>query len=323
VRTLARLFARFLIVAIAVASAAAVAPAAGTPPAMVAPGVVVAGVDVGGLGFSTARRAVHDSLRRPLHFSYGTREWHVAVERFAPAVDVDDAVTAALRAGPQAHVELPVRLTPGRVAQYVAALAAELDEPAQNARLAGLDGALRPRIEPERAGQKLAGQQLVNAIRRALIENDRTPIKLNVRPVEPEVRVADIGQVVVVRRESKRLSLYQGATLVRTFPIATGKAEYPTPLGQFSIVDMQRNPWWRPPPSDWAKDAKPIPPGPDNPLGTRWMGFDRYMVGIHGTSDSDSIGTPASHGCIRMYTRDAEWLFDRIRWGTPVFVVGA
>jgi lipoprotein-anchoring transpeptidase ErfK/SrfK len=87
---------------------------------------------------------------------------------------------------------------------------------------------------------------------------------------------------------------------------------------------MQRDPWWIPPPnSAWAAGEKPIPPGPGNPLGTRWMGLSAPAVGIHGTPDAASIGYSASHGCIRMRVPDAEWLFEHVRVGTPVAIVDA
>ena len=79
---------------------------------------------------------------------------------------------------------------------------------------------------------------------------------------------------------------------------------------------MQRNPWWYPPEgSAWAEGAKPIPPGPGNPLGTRWMGISSPYVGIHGTPDAASIGYSASHGCIRMLIPQVEWLFQRVEVG--------
>ena len=84
---------------------------------------------------------------------------------------------------------------------------------------------------------------------------------------------------------------------------------------------MQRNPWWYPPPSGWAADSDPVPPGPGNPLGTRWMGISAPYVGIHGTPDAASIGYSASHGCIRMRIPDAEWLFRHVDVGTPVFIL--
>jgi L,D-transpeptidase ErfK/SrfK len=98
---------------------------------------------------------------------------------------------------------------------------------------------------------------------------------------------------------------------------------YPTPLGRFRIVVKWKNPWWYPPDSDWAEGKEPIPPGPGNPLGTRWMGISAPGVGIHGTPDAASLGYSLSHGCIRMAISEAEWLFTRIDVGTTVFIVRA
>jgi lipoprotein-anchoring transpeptidase ErfK/SrfK len=111
--------------------------------------------------------------------------------------------------------------------------------------------------------------------------------------------------------------------LERTFGVATGQASYPTPLGRFHIVVKWRNPWWYPPSSPWAHGLKPVPPGPGNPLGTRWLGLSAPGVGIHGTPDAASIGYSASHGCIRMRIPEAEWLFRHVELGTAVFIVGA
>ena len=106
------------------------------------------------------------------------------------------------------------------------------------------------------------------------------------------------------------------------FRVATGQSSYPTPIGQFEIIVKQRNPWWYPPAgSAWAEGEEPVPPGPGNPLGTRWMGISSPYVGIHGTLDSCSIGYSASHGCVRMLIPEVEWLFERVDVGTPVFIV--
>ena len=118
--------------------------------------------------------------------------------------------------------------------------------------------------------------------------------------------------MIWISRGSNTLRLYDGESFVRSFGVATGQARYPTPSGLWQIVDMQRNPWWRPPDSEWAKGEKPVPPGPGNPLGTRWMGLNAAGVGIHGTPDAASIGYSASHGCIRMQIPDAEWLFTHV-----------
>ena len=132
---------------------------------------------------------------------------------------------------------------------------------------------------------------------------------------------ADLGKVIVIKRASNQLLYFDGDKLKRSFRVATGQSSYPTPIGKFEIVTMQRNPWWYPPQdSAWAEGAEPIPPGPGNPLGTRWMGLDAAGVGMHGTPDAASIGYSASHGCIRMRIPDAEWLFDHVHIGTPVFI---
>jgi L,D-transpeptidase ErfK/SrfK len=129
--------------------------------------------------------------------------------------------------------------------------------------------------------------------------------------------------VIVVRRGSHRLFLYDGTKLVRRLPVGTGRSANPTPLGRFTIVSKIRNPWWYPPHSGWADGLQPIPPGPGNPLGTRWMGLSARGIGIHGTPDRSSVGYSRSHGCIRMLPREAEWLFRRVRVGTPVVIVAA
>jgi lipoprotein-anchoring transpeptidase ErfK/SrfK len=142
------------------------------------------------------------------------------------------------------------------------------------------------------------------------------------------VRPRDVGRVVVIRRGSRTLTLYRpaGAGPMRVqarFPVAVGLPAYPTPIGDFRIATKQRNPWWFPPSAPWASGSSPIPPGPGNPLGTRWMGLNVGAVGIHGTPDAASVGYSASHGCIRMRIASAEWLFERVRVGTPVFIRSA
>jgi lipoprotein-anchoring transpeptidase ErfK/SrfK len=129
------------------------------------------------------------------------------------------------------------------------------------------------------------------------------------------------GQIIVDLGDL-RLYLYRDGRLVKSYPVATGQPAYPTPTGTYAIITMTKDPTWLPPDSDWAKEAQPIPPGTENPLGTRWMGTSASGVGIHGTPPSadSSIGTYASHGCIRMHNWDAVDLFDRISIGMRVVI---
>ncbi len=314
----ARPLVAFLLVA---AVACAAAPAAERPAVPIARGVTVGGVDVGGLTSEPARRVLEAHFGRPLRFAFGGDRWSVAPERLGLAA-VDDAVSDALRARRGEDVRIDVSVRGRAVQRYVRRLARRHSRPAKDSELAGLVG-LQPAFTEARWGRTIRRKPLAEAIWRALKTGERNRIALQLRLIRPKVTPETFGPVVVIRRESKRLDLFNGPRLVRSFGVATGSAQYPTPVGMFSIVDMQRNPWWRPPPSDWAKGAEPIPPGPGNPLGTRWMGISAPAVGIHGTPDAASIGYSVSHGCIRMRIPDAEYLFTQVRIGTPVVIVGA
>jgi lipoprotein-anchoring transpeptidase ErfK/SrfK len=120
----------------------------------------------------------------------------------------------------------------------------------------------------------------------------------------------------------RTLYLYGGGEEpVKTYRVAVGMPAYPTPTGDFRIINKEVDPTWNPPDSRWAAGMGPVPPGPGNPLGTRWMGLNSPGIGIHGTYANSSIGTAASHGCIRMYVHEAEDLFARVFVGTPVKIV--
>ena len=143
-----------------------------------------------------------------------------------------------------------------------------------------------------------------------------TPIPL----VDRDVLSRLLGSIKI-SISRRKLYLYSEGKLVRTFGVAVGMPQYPTPQGNFYIISKVRNPTWTPPPSPWAAGAEPVPPGPGNPLGTRWMGLSTPSVGIHGTPLDSSIGTAASHGCIRMHISQNEQLFELVYIGTPVSIV--
>jgi lipoprotein-anchoring transpeptidase ErfK/SrfK len=306
---------------LAASAAVAFAPAVGSPKP-IGPGVHIAGLDATGLDAEQARRTIDRLYAKPLRFRLGEQEWQVPPAQLGAEPLVGEAVSRALRADDGAAVEVRVAVDKNRVRRYVAELDRRFLVPAQDARLVGLVG-MRPSISEASWGHAVRQRTMVAAITRMLRTRIRPRIPVVLRPLKPEVTRARFGPVIVIQRESKQLRLFDGSRLVRTFPIATGTAQYPTPTGTFSIVDKQRNPWWRPPDSDWAKGAKPIPPGPGNPLGTRWMGLSAPLVGIHGTPDAASIGYSASHGCIRMHIPDATWLFEQVDFGTPVIIVSA
>ena len=288
---------------------------------LIAEGVTIGRTEVGSMTPAEAKAMVQKAFNEALTIRFGRTAVSVPPGRLGATARVRLAIEQARRAAPHARVPLFVTLRAGGVSRYVRALARRFDRPAQAAELVSLRR-LRPWITKERAGKQLKQRNAVRRIVAALRMHQRS-VRIRAVRVEPGVTRARFGPIVVIRRDSKRLHLYRGMRLWKRFGVATGQSEYPTPIGHFSIVTMQRHPWWYPPDSEWAEGEEPIPPGPGNPLGTRWMGLSVGGVGMHGTPDAASIGYSASHGCIRMHIREAEWLFNRVRVGTPVFIVRA
>ncbi len=116
---------------------------------------------------------------------------------------------------------------------------------------------------------------------------------------------------VVVSIPDRALAVIEEGTVLKVYPAAVGRAGSPTPVGRFTIINRIKDPGW------YGRNHV-IAPGPDNPLGTRWLGLSRKHYGIHGTNDPHSIGAAASSGCIRMYQADVEELYELVNVGDPV-----
>jgi lipoprotein-anchoring transpeptidase ErfK/SrfK len=282
-------------------------------------GVKVGGVHVGGLAPQAALEVVRTAFRSPLRLRVGARVLPATPEQLGAVAYVKAAVARARHARPGSAVELRVVVRGGAVRSYVDSLAQRFDRDPVDSKL--LLRNLAPFITKGSDGRKLDATGARAAILHALAANSRGTLRLELRSVPQAVSRANFGYVIVIRRESKRLNYYRGMRLVRAFGVAVGQSAYPTPLGRFTILVKWRNPWWYPPASPWAEGLKPVPPGPGNPLGTRWMGLSSPGVGIHGTPDDASIGYSLSHGCIRMHIPEAEWLFEHVDVGTNVFIV--
>jgi lipoprotein-anchoring transpeptidase ErfK/SrfK len=144
--------------------------------------------------------------------------------------------------------------------------------------------------------------------------------------VQPKVSTAQLAKkypaVLIVDRDSFRLTLYKNLKKAKTYGIAVGQVGLDTPAGLYTIQNKAVNPAWHVPNSAWAGDlAGKVIPGddPTNPIKARWMGiYDG--VGVHGTSDDASIGSRASHGCIRMHVPDVEELYDQVPVGAPIYI---
>ena len=289
-------------------------------PTTIAAGVTVGGeVLVGGLSPTEATAVVKAFFARPLTLKFGTVTLRVAPKQLGASSYAGDAIRRARTALPGANVPLKVAAPQPRIERYVRGLAKRFDREPVDAELL-LRGS-KPFVTKEQPGRRLRQLLAVQDLFRSLKTHARAPLVLRPEAVPPRTTRASIGDVIVIRRGINQLSLYDGMKLRRTFGVATGQSRYPTPLGSFRVIVKWRNPWWYPPASDWAKDAEPIPPGPGNPLGTRWMGISAPAVGIHGTPDPASIGYSVSHGCIRMRIPEVEWLFNQVDVGTPVYIV--
>ena len=311
--------------ALTVLVVAALAPALrgdAAPPVLIQPGVTLAGVSVGGMSNEQAQAALRPAFAEPVRLVYGDSRWRLQPTRFGGQVTIADGVLQALGAQAGAAVPLVPEVDRQEVGRFVNALDKRISTLPKDAELKGLKG-LRPQFVKEKAGVKVLRALTVRRIMRALQSTQLRRTRVAVKVLEPARTVGKFGAVIVIRRGANELRYYRGAKLMRRFGVATGQSVYPTPTGTFSIVDMQLNPWWLPPDSPWAAGKKPIPPGPGNPLGTRWMGLSAPGVGIHGTPDDASIGYSASHGCIRMHIPDAEWLFHHVKVGTPVVITDA
>ena len=289
------------------------------PPAGIAAGDTIAGIPVGGLTPDAALALVRSRFAARLPIRIAGRRLEPTPQALGAVAYAQNAVAKARVARPRTSVPLTVRVDGRKVRAYVEKLALRFDRRPVDSRL--LLRNLRPFVTRDAAGRSLDRAAATTAIVGALRANSRAPLALTVRLQPASVSRRSFGSIIVIRRGSNRLFLYDGMRLRRTFGVATGQARYPTPLGRFRIVVKWTNPWWYPPDSDWAKGQKPVPPGPTNPLGTRWMGLDAPGVGIHGTPEPGSIGYSVSHGCIRLAIPNAEWLFERVSIGTPVFIV--
>jgi lipoprotein-anchoring transpeptidase ErfK/SrfK len=312
---------RTTVALLAAAGLACAAAPASTPTRTIPAGVTVAGIHVGGLTAEPARHRIETSFSRALRIVTPRGVATVDPARAGAVVDVDAAVASALTATPRSGIAVPVRYSPKLAAQIVDGLAKRFDRAPVNATVVGADAG-GPLFSATRAGLAVDRKTMRAAIGQLLRDGTRGPLRLVTHAVAPKRTAAGFGHVIVITRGANTLRLYDGTQLVRSFRVATGQAIYPTPAGIWRIVDMQRDPWWYPPTYDeWAKGLKPVPPGPGNPLGTRWMGLNSPGVGIHGTDAPASIGYSASHGCIRMQVPEAEWLFEHVNVGTPVVIL--
>ncbi len=179
-----------------------------------------------------------------------------------------------------------------------------------------------PVFQSATPGRVVTAARVLDGLRQSLVVHRVVTVPLT--PVGPPAETAGTRSVIVVHAGDNRLYLYQDHVLTRTFPVATGSPDFPTPKGRFAIQVMRRAPTWiNPhPTTGWGLTMPAvIPPGPTNPLGLRAMNLTAPNIRIHGTPQDRSVGYSVSHGCVRMHNSDVVQLFDLVGVGATVFIV--
>jgi lipoprotein-anchoring transpeptidase ErfK/SrfK len=310
---------------------------------VIAQGVTVAGVDVGGMKVDEARRLIGRELRepleRPIAVVHAGKHFRLSAQDAGVQADVtgmvDEAVAKSREGniitrvardltGGEEQAQVPARVTydARAVDGLVTRVSHSLNRQARDAEVnfPSLD-----RVKA-RNGVKVNAVALRQRLAQALtVPGVVRRVKAPVRITHPKVTEADLANkypvLLVADRNAFQLRLYKKLQLVKEYTVAVGAIGFDTPAGLYHIQNKAVDPTWNVPNSAWAGDlaGKSIPPGPDNPLKARWMGiFDG--AGIHGTDETYSLGSAASHGCLRMAVPDVIELYDQVPVGTPIYI---
>ena len=294
------------------------------------PGVSAGGVDLSGLTVPDAATKLDAELGSrmapDLIIGVAGRPWTLKVGEAKLRLDSVRTAKRALYAKAGVTQVAPA-ITHSRLAvkAFVERIAKQVGKPARDARIKiTLRHIYRERSHPGR-GLDVAGAR--KAIDAAL-DDPAAPRVLHQRltRVRAKVNANDLARVyntvITIDKAHFKLRLYKALKFRKSYPVAVGQPAYPTPSGRFAIQDKQVNPVWSVPNSPWAGELQgtTVEGGSAaNPLKARWMGIANG-VGIHGTGEDWSIGTRASHGCIRMHVADVIDLFKRVPIGTPVLI---
>jgi lipoprotein-anchoring transpeptidase ErfK/SrfK len=300
---------------------------------IIAAGVKAGGIDLGGQSVAQAEQTLELALRelveRPVVVKSAGREFTLEAKaagvRFNPLRTAKRAYYAGRDKGPGVEVELALRHDGKAVRRFAESVDREVARKPRNAsvRIELTDVFLRK----GRRGRTINEHELAREIGKVLLDpalNRELRAKLN--PDLPDRTTKEVRReyatIVTVDRTGLKLRLFKRLRHAKTYGIAIGMAGFDTPSGLFRIQSKQVDPAWHAPNRPWAGSyaGRTIPGGaPDNPLKARWLGVNG-SVGIHGTAEEWSIGTRASHGCIRMRVADVIQLYRRVPLGTRVLI---
>jgi lipoprotein-anchoring transpeptidase ErfK/SrfK len=311
----------------------------------IAPGVHIAGVDVGGHNRETARDLLKQNvvkpLMRPVTVKFDGETYELSPKAIGMDADIegmlDEAVDVSRQGGLPTRLvryatdgdvsrDLPPKIgyDQAKLSDAVDKIAAQIDRDPVDATITPSPDSITP--TPGEDGIEVNKDDLQARISDALQVGvgDRTVSPQTTR-TPPEITTADLAAkyptYLTIDRGNFKLTLWKNLKVKKTYGIAVGQLGLETPAGTYDINDKQINPTWHVPNDAWAGDlaGQSIPPGPGNPLVARWMGFFDG-AGIHGTDEPDSIGSAASHGCVRMRPEDVIDLYDRVPLGTPLYI---
>jgi lipoprotein-anchoring transpeptidase ErfK/SrfK len=311
----------------------------------IAPGVQVGGVDVGGRDADSARKIIKNQvvapLKQPVVVSYDGKDYTLSPDQLHEKADIDGMVQEAIDRSRQgnildrvsryasggdvsANLEPRVSYDKSAVKDFVNQLADQINQDPVNATVVPSGGRLQQ--EAGEPGSAVDASQMTDAINSAARSPGRDQtIPAVVTTTKPEVNKKDLAQAypryVYIDRGSYTLRFYHHLRLEKSYPIAVGQQGLETPAGLYHALDKQVDPSWHVPNSAWAGSlaGQVIPPGPSDPLKARWIGiFDG--AGIHGTDEISSLGSAASHGCVRMSIPDVIDLYDRVDVGDPIYI---
>ena len=310
----------------------------------IADGVTAGGVDLGGMSPAQARAALEASvstrIQRPIVVTAPGRRYELRRTKLAIKGDAAAAVAEAVRVSKQGnfisraardvsggtlHRRIPLDVGYSRAAltAFVARVATAIDRPAEDAQLHYQTTSLT--TVPGKPGRAIDQAALVRRLAHVLRAVHPKPVAVQVHAVPPKVGVAALAAeyptVITVDRGTKTLRLFEHLKPVHSYTIAVGQAGLETPAGLYHVQDKQVNPSWHVPNSAWAGSlaGQVIPPGPADPIKARWMGIFNG-AGIHGTDELSSLGTAASHGCIRMAIPDVISLYNVTPLHAPVYI---
>jgi lipoprotein-anchoring transpeptidase ErfK/SrfK len=311
----------------------------------IADGVHIAGVDVGGLTEEEAaelvQRRLLAPLRHSLRVSFDGKKWELPGAKLKVRADLDEAVEEAVAdsqdgglpgrlvryvTGEEVAKSISPRVTYSKraVNRFVRHVAEAINREPRNADVQASGDSLE--VVAGEYGRKLRDNKLTADLNAAVL-NGTAPhtIVAEVHPTKPEVTkkevAAEYPSYLTLDRASFTLRLWEHLKLAKTYTVAVGMEGLETPEGLYAIQEKEENPTWHVPDSAWAGSlaGQDIPPGPANPIKARWMGIFEG-AGIHGTEETYSLGSAASHGCVRMAIPDVEELYDRVEVGTPIYI---